>query len=140
VRDAIESFLVIEAADAKARGRTALIEDAGPASFIRTMTRQLARRGQCRVEALRVKGETVAAAIVLNGPDAVWLWRSAGRDMELALLVSGIAAQAARAGKRLIIANEGRAAPETSAALRSSRLPSRMSWSRPAPACRRAPR
>ena len=115
VRDAVESFLVVDAADAKVRGRMALIEDAGIA--IRTMTRQLARRGQCRVEALRANGETVAAAIVLHGTDAVWLWRSAGRDGELDLLIGAITAEAGRAGKRLIIANEVRVAPEIAAAL-----------------------
>ena len=41
IRDAVESFLVLEAREAKARGAMALIEDAGAASFIRTMTRQL---------------------------------------------------------------------------------------------------
>jgi hypothetical protein len=117
VRDAVESFLVVDAADAKVRGRMALIEDAGIASFIRTMTRQLARRSQCRVEALRANGETVAAAIVLHGTDAVWLWRSAGRDGELDLLIGAITAEAGRAGKRLIIANEVRVAPEIAAAL-----------------------
>jgi hypothetical protein len=77
IRDAVENFLVLDAADAKVRGGTALIEDAGAASFVRTMTRQLARRGQCRVEALRRKGGTVAAAILVDGADALWLWRSA---------------------------------------------------------------
>jgi hypothetical protein len=74
-------------------------------------------RGQCRVEALRANGETVAAAIVLHGTDAVWLWRSAGRDGELDLLIGAITAEAGRAGKRLIIANEVRVAPEIAAAL-----------------------
>ncbi|HEX8663817.1 MAG TPA: hypothetical protein VF744_07285, partial [Beijerinckiaceae bacterium] len=45
VRDAVEAFLALEAAGAKARGDRALIQDPGLASFVRTMTRQLARRG-----------------------------------------------------------------------------------------------
>ena len=103
IRDAVESFLVLEAREAKARGAMALIEDAGAASFIRTMTRQLARRGQCRVETLRRDGGTSAATVLLDGPDALWLWRGAGRDDALGLLAEAAAAEAMRAGKRLIL-------------------------------------
>lgn len=71
VRDAVEEFLVLEAS---ARGSAALIQDVGTATFVRTMTREMARTRRCRVDILRVGGKPAAAAIVLKGPGCVWLW------------------------------------------------------------------
>jgi hypothetical protein len=67
---------VLDAAAAKERRTPALIQDAGTASFIRTMTRQLARRGLCRLDLLYRGAEPVAASIVLESAEALWLWRA----------------------------------------------------------------
>jgi hypothetical protein len=74
VRDAVEEFLAVEAS---ARGNAALIQDVGTASFVRTMTRELARSRRCRVDVMRVGGKPVAAAIVLKSAHSAWLWRAA---------------------------------------------------------------
>ena len=42
------------------------------------MTRQLARRGLCRLDLLYRGAEPVAASIVLESAEALWLWRAAG--------------------------------------------------------------
>ena len=42
------------------------------------MTRQLARRGLCRLDLLCRGAEPVAASIVLESAEALWLWRAAG--------------------------------------------------------------
>lgn len=105
LRDAVETFLLLEAAGAKARGRAALIQDCGAASFLRSATRQLARRRKCRVELLHRDEEAVAAAIVLESADASWLWQAATPDggaLPEALVLS-IAASAGRRRKRLIV-------------------------------------
>jgi hypothetical protein len=118
VRDAVESFLALEAAEAKAHGGRALIQDPGLASFVRTMTRQLARRGRCRVETLRDGTETVAAGLVLDGADAVWLWRAAAPDVAHAdRLAAAAAARARRIRKRLIVPAEVPVSEEMAAAL-----------------------
>lgn len=74
VRDAVEEFFVLEAS---AQGGSALIQDVGTASFVRTMTRELARSRRCRVDVVRVDGKAVAAAIVLKSARCVWLWKIA---------------------------------------------------------------
>ena len=118
VRDAVESFLVIDAAGAKARGGKALIQDPGLASFVRTMTRQLARRGRCRVDVLRHGREPVAAGIVLEDADSLWLWRAAASDgPHVDRLAAAAAARAHRSGKRLIVPEEVPVPPQVAAAL-----------------------
>lgn len=105
IRDAVESFLLLEAAGAKARRRAALIQDCGTASFLRAATRQLARRSKCRVELLHHEDEAIAAAIVLEIADASWLWQGAAVDGALLpdALVLSVAASAGRRRKRLIV-------------------------------------
>jgi CelD/BcsL family acetyltransferase involved in cellulose biosynthesis len=80
VRDAVEEFLALEASGS---GRAALIQDVGAATFVRTMTRDLARSRRCRVDVMRAGGRPVAAAITLKGARVVWLWRAV-RDERLA--------------------------------------------------------
>jgi len=77
VRDAVEEFLVLEAL---ARGSAALIRDVGTASFVRTMTRELARSRRCRVDVMRIGGKPVAAAIILKSAQRAWLWKIACDD------------------------------------------------------------
>jgi hypothetical protein len=120
VRDAVENFLVLDAAGAKARGVAALIQDPGTASFIRTMTRQLARHGRCRVDMLRRGGDPVAAGIVLESADALWLWHAAaapGGTSHFDHLAAAAAVRAGRAGKRLIVSDGITVSPEAAATL-----------------------
>src|SRR5215207_10123822 len=77
VRDAIEEFLVLEALE---RGRTALVQDVGTATFVRTMTHELARSRRCRVDVMRIGGRPVAAAIILKSAQRAWLWKIACDD------------------------------------------------------------
>jgi hypothetical protein len=123
VRDAVETLLVLDAAAAKGCGGTALIQDAGTASFLRTVTRQLARRRQCRVDVLKRDGESIAAALVLESAEAVWLWRTAGPAPDVEGLLSPIAACARRAGKSLVLTENARIAQETAAALGFEPIP-----------------
>lgn len=105
IRDAVETFLLLEAAGAKARGRAALIQDCGAASFLRSATRQLARRRKCRVELLHRDEEPAAAAILLESAGASWLWQAAtpdGGPLPETLVLSA-AASAGRRRKRLIV-------------------------------------
>jgi Acetyltransferase (GNAT) domain len=117
VRDAVETFLVLDAAAARHRGEPALIEDAGRASFIRTMTRQLARRGQCGVEMLKQDGRALAALIVLRSPQTLWLWRSAGPAPDVEHIAAALASRARRYGRRLIVAEDVDLVAEAGAAL-----------------------
>ena len=79
MRDAIEEFLVLEALG----GRAALVQDVGTATFVRTITRELARSRRCRVDVMRVGGRPAAAAVTLKGATTAWLWRAV-RDERLA--------------------------------------------------------
>jgi Acetyltransferase (GNAT) domain len=120
VRDAVETFLVLDAAAAKERGTAALIQDAGTASFIRTMTRQLARRGLCRLDLVCRGAKPVAASVVLESAEALWLWRAAGAPGSgrgADRIVSAAAARARRAGKRLMLCDGAPVSTEAAAAL-----------------------
>ena len=68
------------------------------------MTRQLARRGLCRLDLLDRGAAPVAASIVLESAEALWLWRAAGAPglgRGADRIVAAAAARARRAGKRL---------------------------------------
>lgn len=77
VRDATEVFLGLEASGWKGTRGTALLQDRGTATFVRTMTRLLAREGRCHVETLLVGEMPVAAALVLQSADQAWFWKIA---------------------------------------------------------------
>jgi CelD/BcsL family acetyltransferase involved in cellulose biosynthesis len=77
VRDAVEELLVLDAARAKETGAEALLRVPGMATFLRVVTRQLATGGRCRVDVLRVDGNAVAAAIILESEHHAWLWQLA---------------------------------------------------------------
>ena len=84
------------------------------------MTRQLARRGLCRLDLLRRGAEPVAAAIVLESADALWLWRAAGAPglgRSADRIVAAAAARARRAGKRLMLCDGAPVSTEAAAAL-----------------------
>lgn len=118
IRDAVEILLVLDAAGAKARHGSALIQDAGMASFLRTATRRLARRRRCRVELLHAGDEPVAAAILVETVDSFWLWCAATAGAAAAdALVASVAARAHRHAKRLVIPASLAISAATSAAL-----------------------
>ena len=109
---------MLDAAAAKARATAALIQDAGTASFIRTMTRQLARRGLCRLDLLYRGAEPVAASIVIESAEALWLWGAASAPGSAAdRIVAAAAARARRAGKRLMLCDGTPVSAEAAAAL-----------------------
>ncbi|HEX8664530.1 MAG TPA: hypothetical protein VF744_10920, partial [Beijerinckiaceae bacterium] len=71
-----------------------------------------------RVELVRAGGAPAAAGIVLDGADAVWLWRAAAPDKVHAdRLAAAAAARARRTGKQLMVAAEVPVSEEAAAAL-----------------------
>jgi hypothetical protein len=113
IRDAIETFLVIDALEAKECRRAPLIQDPGAASFIRTATRQFARARRCRVVTIRIDGKAAASAITLETGDAAWLWATTSLSEAEALrpaLLAAIAARARRRRKTLYVLDETAAA------------------------------
>lgn len=77
IKHATERFLFLEAAGWKGRAGTALLCDPSLATFTRAMTRQAARTGNCRIDALEIDDQPVAMAIVLQGGSRSWLWKIA---------------------------------------------------------------
>lgn len=77
VRAAVEEFLALEAAGWKGERGTAFLNDAGRSTFLRTVTRLMARDAKCRIDALRVDGRPAAMGIVLRDRDCAWLWKIA---------------------------------------------------------------
>lgn len=77
VRDAIEIFLTLEASGWKGKRGSAMLQEAGESSFVRTMTRDLARQRRCRVDLLKVNGVVIAAGIVLRCGDTAYYWKTA---------------------------------------------------------------
>ncbi len=78
IRTAIEDYLLLEAQDALAHGRPALIQQPGQANMVRTVTRQLGRSKQCQVFTLRLGGRIAASAIILLEPGLARVWKFAG--------------------------------------------------------------
>ncbi|MCJ2081307.1 hypothetical protein [Methylobacterium sp. J-090] len=77
IRDAVEEFLILDAAHAAAP----IIGDPSEAALVRVVTRLFARRHQAAVDLTRRNGRVVAAALHLGtGPHAV-LWRRASEGM-----------------------------------------------------------
>ena len=77
VRESVEYFLALEASGWKGRAGTALLCDPAVATFVRTMTRELAGAGNCRIDSLDLDGSPVAMGIVLSSRDQSWLWKIA---------------------------------------------------------------
>ncbi|MBV1707662.1 MAG: GNAT family N-acetyltransferase [Hyphomicrobiales bacterium] len=75
VRAATEEFMALEAAGWKGERGTAFLNDPGNSTFLRTLTRLLARDGKCRIDALRLDGKPVAMGITLRDRDCAWLWK-----------------------------------------------------------------
>jgi len=117
IRDAVETFLVLDSMAANAARRASLVQDPGVATFVRTATRQFARSRRCRVDTLRSAGAPAASAITFETGDAVWLWASAvlpEAEAHRPALLRPIAARARRRRKTLYILDEsliGEASP-----------------------------
>ena len=77
IRDATEAFLVLEESGWKGARRTALLCDSSRAAFVRTMTRQLAREGKCRIDALTLDGGQIAMGIMLRSRERMFYWKTA---------------------------------------------------------------
>ena len=77
VRPAIEEFLKLEASGWKGRCGTAFLSSPGQAAFVRTLTRDLARQGKCRVDTLLLNDRPVAMGIVLNSGGVAAFWKTA---------------------------------------------------------------
>ena len=77
VRDAAERFLAMEAAGWKGQRGTALLADPSLTTFLRTMTRLLARDGKCRIDTLSVGGKPAAMGIILQSGGYAYLWKIA---------------------------------------------------------------
>ncbi len=75
VRAAAEEFLALEASGWKGERGTAFLNDPGNSTFLRTLTRLLARDRKCRIDALRLDGKPVAMGVMLRDRDCAWLWK-----------------------------------------------------------------
>ncbi|TVR08036.1 MAG: GNAT family N-acetyltransferase [Salinarimonadaceae bacterium] len=96
LRAAVENYLLLEAREAARAGRTALIQQAGAANFVRAVTRQLGRAERCRVFCLRDAAGALAVGIVLTDAQRPVLWRVScdperGGEAAKALLANRIA-------------------------------------------------
>ena len=76
VRPAIEEFLKLEASGWKGRCGTAFLSNPGQAAFVRTLSRDLARQGKCRVDTLLLNDRPVAMGIVLNSGGLAAFWKT----------------------------------------------------------------
>jgi hypothetical protein len=77
LRDQIEAFMTLEAKGWKGRKGGAFLNDPGLATFLRAMTRTMAREGKCRLYWLAIDGRMVAANIVLLSGDTAYFWKTA---------------------------------------------------------------
>ncbi|MET4068309.1 CelD/BcsL family acetyltransferase involved in cellulose biosynthesis [Bradyrhizobium sp. S3.2.6] len=75
IRPALETFLQLEASGWKGERRTALIQDAGDATFIRRAVPALAETAQCEIVTLRAGATPVAAGIVLRHQDRAFFFK-----------------------------------------------------------------
>lgn len=77
VRLAMEKFLALEASGWKGGQSTALLSDPSTATFARTMVRNFARNGACRIDAFELDGKPIAMGIVLSAHDIAFYWKTA---------------------------------------------------------------
>jgi CelD/BcsL family acetyltransferase involved in cellulose biosynthesis len=89
VASAVEHFLDLEASGWKAKRGTALAQDAGDASFIRSATTALAEHGQCEIVTLYAGDTPVAAAVVLRHQDRAFYFKL-GVDERFAKFSPGV--------------------------------------------------
>ena len=89
VARAIERFLALEHKGWKGQRGTALLADAELAAFARSMTREMAAGGRCRIDALEVNGQAIAMGIILTSGTCAHFWKTAF-DEALAPLSPGV--------------------------------------------------
>jgi CelD/BcsL family acetyltransferase involved in cellulose biosynthesis len=75
VRSALDIFLQLEASGWKGERGTALAQDAGDATFIRSATLALAETRQCEIIMLRAGATPVAAGVVLRHQDRAFFFK-----------------------------------------------------------------
>lgn len=76
VATAMERFLALELKGWKGARGTALLADPSLATFVRTMTRLMARDGRCRVDSIEIDGRPVAMGIILSDGDRAYFWKT----------------------------------------------------------------
>ena len=75
IKPALETFLQLESSGWKGERGTALIQDAGDATFIRRAVPALAETAQCEIVTLRAGATPVAAGIVLRHQDRAFFFK-----------------------------------------------------------------
>ena len=89
VRAAVEEFLTLEANGWKGERHTAFLSSPGQSAFLRSLTRDLARQGKCRIDTLTRAGKPAAMGIVLTSGGQATFWKTA-YDESLASLSPGV--------------------------------------------------
>lgn len=84
VRDAVETFLALDAARAERREGECLLQDPAAVTFVRAVTRRFAARGACRIDVTERDGRPADATIVLGTPGAERRWLAASGPRSLA--------------------------------------------------------
>jgi CelD/BcsL family acetyltransferase involved in cellulose biosynthesis len=77
IREALELFLALESRGWKGRNGTALLQDPRSATFVRTMSRLLARDGKIQIDGLCLADAPIALTISLYSGDRAFLWKTA---------------------------------------------------------------
>lgn len=77
IRQAIETFLTLEAAGWKGRQRTAMAIDRYRAAFAREAVHRLAEQDLCRVHTLSLNGVVIASLIVFVEAGMAYTWKTA---------------------------------------------------------------
>lgn len=77
IRNALETFLTLEAAGWKGRRRTAMAADRYRAAFAREAVHRLAERDLCRIHLLTLNGEAVACLVVFIEAGVAYTWKTA---------------------------------------------------------------
>src|SRR3984885_584643 len=89
VAHAVEVFLALEASGWKGERGTALRQDTGDLSFIRSATRGLSETGQCEIVTLHAGQTPVASAVVLRHQDRAFYFKL-GIDERFAKFSPGV--------------------------------------------------
>lgn len=89
IKHATERFLALEFNSWKGVHGNALLEDAGLATFTRSMTRLMAEDGKCRIDSLELDGRPVAMGIVITAHGRAHFWKTAF-DERFAALSPGV--------------------------------------------------
>ena len=85
IKHATERFLALEFNSWKGTRGNALLEDAGLATFTRSMTRLMAEDGKCRIDSLEIDGRPVAMGIVVTSHGRAHFWKTAFDERYAAL-------------------------------------------------------